>query len=438
MEKGRRRAIAGIASLVASPWQIVRAATSTQALSPTYLDEFGCEKGMAHITTLSEPGDKRLPSALSDPTPRSYRFVRPALAIELDADWVEYHQGYLSGPRCVSGPVVRKYVHEVLHFWQALSQGFITNLALEELDLIETFRKTGVADGHAALQDSFASRPANAPFSPWELSEALCRYWDIHILGPERILHDMVDGTAWVEESFRPYTLAQFDRVMTMEDNWAAPYRWAIRQWGSSVSVLAFPLLAFFALQTRCPIEVFMSAGDALHTHLYPFQGSIHTNWPLIYKPVKEQCQIECMRLTGSLLTPGWDVIQRNRLGRSAVWGRYKVLLKLLRQVGPDPDEMEREFALPGEPKHRESLLNSFVPAVTLFRNGRWLGDSTFGAWSEAGLLNSNGPGAVAFRKLYLNATDVARESEALVDDYRRMRIAATLARFGLPQASAR
>jgi hypothetical protein len=100
-----------------------------------------------------------------------------------------------------------------------------------------------------------------------------------------------------------------------------------------------------------------------------------------VYADVRQLCQQSCLRITGSYLTPGWDVIKRSPLADHPVYGHYMQLLEYLGQdrwymgqrFAINPDLL---FALPGDPDLRRMLATTFRPPVTLFYNGRWTRES--------------------------------------------------------------
>jgi hypothetical protein len=344
-------------------------------------------------------------------------FVRPALAVELDYPISAFHQGFLEAPTCFHQPFIRTYVHEVLHFWQTLSQVFIANLAVEEFLATKEFQETGAAPTAQSMIARFSKVPRGAPFSPWELSESLCRYWDIHILGPVRLLKERADEPVPDDDPTRPYHRGDFDYLMMIEDAYAAPYRWAIESWGSQSSVLLFPLAGYFAMQTPKPVEVFLATGVTLKEMAGQLRGSIHDIWRKIFAAVRKECNATAFRITGMVLTPGWDVIRRSGVKNSSLWRHYLKLADIF--VGLTEEPIDFSFAVPGDPAVRGTLAQAFRPAVTLFRDGRWLSQAPLGV------------AALLYGKADLrDGTALADEAQQLIQNYRAMREWAALQRY--------
>jgi hypothetical protein len=129
-------------------------------------------------------------------------------------------------------------------------------------------------------------------FSARQLTEALARFWDIHICGPARLLRQHHEWRAQQEAVGLPqqhavrlpsdelleregeetsltdeqpikvkkYTSFAFDALMSLEDDYAIPYRLLLKQVGSRLAVILFPIIAYFSLQTRFPLRVYEAA----------------------------------------------------------------------------------------------------------------------------------------------------------------------------------
>lgn len=389
-----------------------------------------CQRGIQSL----KPSASELGERFEDPTrgAKQLGFVRSALAVELDHLYVDFHEGFLRGPKCFHQSFVRAYVHEVLHFWQALSQGFITNLALQEWQHVQEFKQTGALKDSGGLLSRFAEPPKDGPFSAWELSESLCRFWDIHILGPERLLQERGDPMARVGNDFRPYSAEEFDRVMTIEDSYAAPYRWALDHWGTSASVLLFPIAGHFAMQTRRPVDVFVRVGENLRVQAQQMHGSIHENWRTVFPQVRQACEHASLNLTGASLTPGWDVIGRSGLRKTPIWHHYLKLLNGASILSGGTEQLDFFFSLPGDPECRGNLISVFLPTVTLFRNGRWFGESSFvRSIQETRERTSTGDNTLRVADGLSSPRSLADSAEAIVRDYRAMRQWITLRRYG-------
>ena len=199
---------------------------------------------------------------------------RASLAISLDADRFPFDPRYLWGPAPFGIPVLRQFTHEVVHFWSMLGSAYLANIALADWRALSagTFVEP---EGAAA---SFTRQVPEVGFSPWQLHEAVCRYWDIHIVGPELLLGEPGPAGAvgqelpdWIIEGLEPevverlrattpYTDEQFDRWMALEDDYARPYRTMVERLGSRTSVVLFPLVAYFAFQTAAPCETYAEA----------------------------------------------------------------------------------------------------------------------------------------------------------------------------------
>ena len=314
------------------------------------------------------------------------RLYLTSLAIELDADYFEFDESFIYGPAKFNIPILRVFIHEVLHFWQTLSLGFITNLALHEwLQLLDYENKiTYFRDQERKkMLNSFKKVHPKLGFSAYNLSEALCRFWDIHIMGPlimVKIHHDKLGfNLSEVDKIFkqRIMTSQVYDMLMQVEDTYAEPYRFSLKKWGSKNSVIMFPTIAYFALQTPSPVEVFASTIDALNDIIMLDEieeNNIHKLWQIYFEKIHNTCNNSSIEVCGATLTPGWEIINRSELKNNPIYSHYSKLVEYLYPIWGH--EINLFFALPGDPVFRKKMSSAFRPPVTILYNGRWTGRS--------------------------------------------------------------
>lgn len=321
-----------------------------------------------------------------------------SLAIELDADYFEFDKYFIYAPAKFNNPILRVFIHEVLHFWQAISLGFITNLALQKwLQLLDYENKATYFSKHERqkLLNSFKKVHPEFGFSAYNLSEALCRFWDIHIMGPLNMIkihHDKLGfSLSEVDKIFGQDIMLSpvFDLLMQVEDTYAEPYRFSLKKWGSKNSVIMFPIIAYFALQTQSPVEVFAESIEVLTNRIKLNkikEKSIHKLWRIYFERIHDACILSSIKICNdSIPTPGWDVINRSELRDHPIYNHYFKLIKLLYPLWGY--ETNLYFALPGDSDFRLKMSSAFRPPVTIFYNGRWTGES--GISQSAGLVDS-------------------------------------------------
>jgi hypothetical protein len=68
-----------------------------------------------------------------------------------------------------------------------LSMGFLTNLAMESWNSLLRFESTGEVGAYNDLQSRLEENHPELGFSALDLMEALARFWDIHVLGPDKV-----------------------------------------------------------------------------------------------------------------------------------------------------------------------------------------------------------------------------------------------------------
>jgi hypothetical protein len=173
----------------------------------------------------------------------------------------------------------RVYLHELLHFWQTLSQGYITRQALLEWQRLQRFEETGDVSPHSELDGHlhrFFHKHPLWGFSAWNLSEALARFWDIQLMNPRVLLEnrgraqdvpphnpgfrDIFQQLEDAAPGWSQVTSENFDYLMQLEDWYAAPYRAVLQKVGSAWAAALFPLIGHFSLQSPSPVEVFATA----------------------------------------------------------------------------------------------------------------------------------------------------------------------------------
>jgi hypothetical protein len=350
-------------------------------------------------------------------------FHRASLSITLDCDWRDCFELDNEDQR-------RVYWHELVHFWQALSEGFLTRLALLEWQHLNHFDQTGEVAPSSELQAhrvAFFQKDPRVGFSAWNLSESLARFWDIQKMGPGKLLAKK-QGVPYVmsfdprsDEMFQrleqaglgsevtPIDSEEFDYQMQLEDWYAEPYRFVLQRIGSVQTVILFPLVGHFALQSRSPVEVFtMAVHELIGRGLDLFgmlrlmlgtsgferlftdrQGKkrlqIEGVWLILSTLVELTCDWIAKRLCeGEGLEPGWVVIEHTELKDQQVYSHILPLLKrvvyLTRQqlvseslIPPEmPLTFGIAFACPYSAPAYCLLASHFLPPLVMFRDRSW------------------------------------------------------------------
>jgi len=163
----------------------------------------------------------------------------------------------------------RPLMHESLHFWQLMWSGYLMSLVEDEWQRLVRFETVGALDQASARVKRHNDRNLS-PFCPDDLVEAWCRYWDVHIRGPHRVLEE--DGLARPGGPSREgmYSSRDFDTAMLEGPSarlYARPYRWLLDYFaGESATCNAlFPFLVAVAFLTDDPTAAFADGATALH-----------------------------------------------------------------------------------------------------------------------------------------------------------------------------
>jgi hypothetical protein len=358
----------------------------------------------------------------------THGLCRPALAVELAFDFQEFDHDLVRHPRG-AGKLGRTFFHELLHCWQVLSQPYLTNVAAAEFLQLVNFRDRGELPDLVEGQDPEGRLLAKHPdigFSAQQLSEALCRFWDVLVVGADVIYEactgsplpvDYLDELPRDPVSGAPATSAEmFKLAMLAEDAYADPYRLALDRWGDK-AFLVFPLVAHFSLQTGYPIDVFAAAiqREIVLPPSEPAMGE--PPWFHIWK----EARAAVLFTAGALGVPVYDssseVISRTILSTHKIFVHY---LELIRMAQSDWSAEYLEYAFSALGAERGALATVFHPSVTLLNGGRWL---------NAAAAEINFVKTVAPDKLQLHLTKMADIGQSMLETQRKLRLALLLTR---------
>lgn len=312
---------------------------------------------------------------------KSNRFFRPSLAIELKVEHFKYDHEYLCGPSYYDIPILRVYTHETIHFWQTLSQGYVTNLALSEWCELSDYEQSKESNNYSSVKNKFYEKSFECQFSPRDLIEALARYWDIHIVGVKNLLKwgaskqllkkpFPTERIKNIDSKLTPTTSEDFDLLIENNESYTLPYKLTIEKLGTHNSVIVFPIVAHFSLQSRNPALVFAEIINILKNSNLDYGGNIHDGWNKYFGMIKKISSEVAFKTTGSLLTTGFDVISRSKLKENPLYLHFSELLSEF--YSTHGEKTEFYFALPGDPKSRSYLLGALQPPLVLFLDGYW------------------------------------------------------------------
>jgi hypothetical protein len=350
-------------------------------------------------------------------------FHRPSLSISIDADYSAFQSG--------DQHIKRVYWHEKFHFYQVWSQAYFARLALLEAQRLidfETSESTACRPKlKKALTHLFAIDPVYG-FSPWNLSEALTRFWDIMVSGFDAVISGQCKTKPLPQylrtiRRRRPKDYpetglidAEFDYLMLNEDWYAKPYRHMLsgmRFGGSSSRLCAilFPLVAHFSFQSFSPVRVFVSAIDRLFEDpelimllnststdqewvmtFGPWNSLILQRWWYVVAPrVRAICDEEARRANDKAgIMAGWRFIADSDLRQNPIYGfLFKLLApyielpdeKFVARGMPDfpPTTLDTAFALPGTAVGNLLLKDLLQPPLIIFNDLHWIVWAQFG-----------------------------------------------------------
>jgi hypothetical protein len=202
-------------------------------------------------------------------------FLPAALSVEADDGMPETATQALwatDPDRVYSSRVI---FHEAVHYWQQLSEGFLLRLVQEDWQRLTEYERSGRPLGPGPLRREFYREESDLGFSARDIHECLARFWEVVAFGPNRIMNDQwLSGmsvfhpdfvTANRPSSFQrkfdsmaPWGPDDFIQAMIMiGGEYAIPFL-ATGHKMPNASMLVFPWLAHYALQTRRPARVFL------------------------------------------------------------------------------------------------------------------------------------------------------------------------------------
>lgn len=167
----------------------------------------------------------------------------------------------------------RVFLHEVVHYWQSLSQSFLVRLAAEDWQRLEIYERTGAVLGPGAVRRAFDEPGSRTGWSPRDLHECLARFWDVIAAGPRKVLEEeWAAGRSTAlrdvrelhrrrrpEKTMPSGTWDGDDLAMALlmvGGEYASPYL-TVAEGELEHAAFLFPWLAHFALQTNAPSVAF-------------------------------------------------------------------------------------------------------------------------------------------------------------------------------------
>lgn len=348
------------------------------------------------------------------------RFRPVSLLIETDLDRAALKpDAVLLHPAGHAPASSRVILHETLHYWQQLSQGFLHRLAAEDLARLEDFEAGRALAPPGPHRREYVRRYQPLGFSAHDLQEALARYWDVHVLGPPLLLSleradpklswsdDIEARHAALEKAGRlaapdgsGYSGEAYDLAMTAAaGRYARPYLLLLERMPSMAAAGMFPLIAHMAFQTSRPVPFFTRLIECAMPLFDPFGSAnrdIEVMWKSTFAPAMSLA-LHLARILGEPFdyTPLLCEPEDPRLGRAIPyrWARHRVHVAAdvlaRREAGEGAAEpadkpggtaaweLMLRLATPGIAEHRSFLSEWLSPPAIRFGDGEcWrLGD---------------------------------------------------------------
>jgi hypothetical protein len=255
-------------------------------------------------------------------------------------DW-EIDRDVLWTPGLSGTRQARMIVHEAIHYWQQLSQGFVVRLAQEQWDRLVEFETSGCDSGPGSLAEEFDRRVPGVDLSARDLHEGLARFWDVMAFGPSQVLDlewskpDRLANPDLVElyeemrrEAATPAgTVSGVDFIWAMSigaGRYAKPFNSFVERLQDPFpAACLFPLLGHFAMQTSRPAEMYakfletaaprlleLGREESVFTSPYPvFDAAVNS----LYVRARTECDL-IARAEGDRLTMGMEAFESGTL----------------------------------------------------------------------------------------------------------------------------
>lgn len=281
---------------------------------------------------------------------------------------------------------------------------------------LQRFEQTGEKGSVGTYRTDFMRRDEKAGFSAHDLLESLARYWDVHVIGPHRLIElDFEDPNRVFDEFFKKqyfafkekgmiihpqhggYSDIAFDLAMDASaGNYAKPYRYIRDSYNPVITGTLFPIAGYFAMQTENPVQVFGEVVEKVSLVLdkLPRGDSIHNLWKTCF-PLVRDFTLQHVRDLGysQLITTGmvinnghlrehpvykWAFSEMNRT--ADLLGDTELALDIGKTYRNAPPGVLGILALdyclccPGDPTIRSFLVEWLAPPCVEFANGKtWL-----------------------------------------------------------------
>ncbi len=323
------------------------------------------------------------------------RFQPVSGMIELADTWRPPGTGVLRSPARYEPAISRRVFHESIHYWQHISEGFLTLLAEEEWSRLCAFEDSNDMRRPGPIRQAFVHESGEYGLSPQDLHEAVARYWEFMCLGP-RVLFSDAEGSSGLDSLEASGLLESgyaFESAMQqLGGGYAHTYRVLNSAYGPLAPAL-FSLVSHFSLQTRRPVEYFDR-----------FMKEVLTNYragtePLILEELWENAYLDirslCVRriqeeegqgllMGGAIIKNGklrthpvyrWSLDWMNTVSRSLIGTEDFNMLKSRMQGAGDRLIgillLDRALAGPASPHNRSLLIEWLAPPCILFSDGK-------------------------------------------------------------------
>jgi len=336
-----------------------------------------------------------------------------SLVIDVDFEYTDPSPLVLRHPAKHRPVTSRIVLHETIHYWQHLSQGFLVRMAEEDYGRLTTFESTGEAPEPGPYRNEYLRRDTETGLCARDLHECLARYWDMHVLGPPLLIelefqdprrnhssdfvagyHKLKDQGLIISPIDGGYSDISYDMAMTAAaGNYGKPYLMLREMYPSVVAAGLFPLAGYCAMMTDNPLLLFKNLISTVAPAFFDIRphATIEDVWESRFGKVMRMAVQLARTDGGSGLDFGITAYQESTLHQEYPHGwlhhTQDMCIKLLqnskkvREIEANGKQFDKQavawadfnfiLACPGVPNNRSFLCEWLAPPCVRFSNGK-------------------------------------------------------------------
>ena len=304
-------------------------------------------------------------------------FSHLSLLIDLDSEQWWPEPAALTATTTYFPKRSRRLLHESLHYWQQLSQGYLFLLAEEDWTDFVACEATNRAPAEGPRRRHFRQSEGRHGFSAWNVSESLTQFWEVFLIGRDEATSPMLEVASEIAAPQRWISDDDLDAAMLASRDYSEPFRLARRVIDPAFSLIIFPFLAHFALKTSRPAHFFerfidevAAPAGAKASEMSVLDPDSEAGPGVLYPEIKQLCD-ELIRREGEAgLLHAPDLFRASLLRENPPYAwSFRRLARLASRVRGS-GELDTAICLPSLREHRKILAHELTPPCLRFADG--------------------------------------------------------------------